>query len=908
VRSVLRGPLSASCTLPPCAAVVSRKRSAAAAAAAAAGGSSAASCADAPSDDVTSQGKTHIKGAEAQPAPEGEVPSQKGGVVLKPVDRELGQQVVDAVRDAQFPGLLLRAPDGSVLVCRSALAQNSLSTSRTQLQQLLSPHSQAAGASGPASGVCSGISAQIDSSSAGAAADPEALQKILSSFQQEVSSNRHAGGGSAPGPASNSSAHTGGSGTSNTGGEIEVALGAMPALRQALARAPRAMVGCPDIAHTLRYKKKMLMWAAPAPIPSRMSTKRKATDPADPTTGVGAGGQGVNATAAVAAAPDMEGSSKRCRPNTHAPSTLPAGQAVAPAAGIPGQPGGGGTANGVEGTVGDGAASAPGTAGGVRKEDDESGVGAGCAQAAEKGLGGMNGEGAQPGPSVAASTDTTQGAQEGPSNTSSGDGARVVNSTAAVAAEAQAAEGGVGYCMLTFIIRNGLQALKLGLPTYLAYCASQAEKLGLGEKQRGQVDMFARTWARWIGKRGGVSAVNPWSYLDHAEPFVQEFLGDLAAGRSGGGLLLGEERPQGAFQGLLVLVDVDKPKASALQSTLHAAHLLEATELPPFSKALVSQGTLILMPAGSPAPKQPVLSSFFTPAGGSRQVYVYVEALSPDIEGSNTPEAKKLKGMRMGKLKAMESLFKGPKEQQAGKGKQKQQQQQQQPQKQQQQQEHFSQQQQAADHAWQSRVLCAAQEKSVEEIVRWVGPGAPLPPADPAAIFCFLSIPATGKSAIAGALQPSHAHSTHPVQLKVLSSDSMKGKGMPANRYWHDVAAAADSNLGNGSCTVVIADKNLVLHPRENVERNASVLKDSGAVAVAVLPVCSGTSSATTQPQLYADLPRLPFPLELLALCMLRTIRRKGHTGNLDAQPRAPWMTSDHCCLQPQSPLPAIRT
>eukprot|EP00983_Pelagomonas_calceolata_P133036 1161925-Pelagomonas_calceolata.AAC.16 len=83
----------------------------------------------------------------------------------------------------------------------------------------------------------------------------------------------------------------------------------------------------------------------------------------------------------------------------------------------------------------------------------------------------------------------------------------------------------------------------------------------------------------------------------------------------------------------------------------------------------------------------------------------------------------------------------GPKEQQAGKGKQKQQQQQQQPQKQQQQQEHFSQQQQAADHAWQSRVLCAAQEKSVEEIVRWVGPGAPLPPADPAAIFCFLSIP-----------------------------------------------------------------------------------------------------------------------------------------------------------------------
>ncbi|KAF5835397.1 hypothetical protein DUNSADRAFT_7482 [Dunaliella salina] len=277
--------------------------------------------------------------------------------------------------------------------------------------------------------------------------------------------------------------------------------------------------------------------------------------------------------------------------------------------------------------------------------------------------------------------------------------------------------------------------------------------------------MFARTWARWIGKRGGASVVNPWSYLDYAEPFVLEFLGELASGRSGGGLLLGEERPQGAFQGLLVLIDVAMPKAMALQSALHAAHLLEATELPPFSKALVSQGTLILMPAGSPAPKQPVMSSFFTPAGGSRQVYVYVEALSPDIESSNTPDAKKVKGMRMGKLKAMESLFKGPKDQQAGKGKQKQQQQ---PQQQQQQQ------QQAAEQAWQSRVLCAAQEKSVGEIVQWAGPGAPLPPADPAAILSFVSIPATGKSAIASALQPHRAHSTRPMQLKVLSSDSMK--------------------------------------------------------------------------------------------------------------------------------------
>jgi len=36
-------------------------------------------------------------------------------------------------------------------------------------------------------------------------------------------------------------------------------------------------------------------------------------------------------------------------------------------------------------------------------------------------------------------------------------------------------------------------------------------------------------------------------------------------------------------------VDVPKPKALALKAALHAGHLLEATDLPAYSKALVSQ-------------------------------------------------------------------------------------------------------------------------------------------------------------------------------------------------------------------------------------------------------------------------------------------------------------------------------
>lgn len=38
-----------------------------------------------------------------------------------------------------------------------------------------------------------------------------------------------------------------------------------------------------------------------------------------------------------------------------------------------------------------------------------------------------------------------------------------------------------------------------------------------------------------------------------------------------------------------MLVDVPKPKALALKVALRASHFLEATELPPYSKALAAQ-------------------------------------------------------------------------------------------------------------------------------------------------------------------------------------------------------------------------------------------------------------------------------------------------------------------------------
>ncbi len=54
----------------------------------------------------------------------------------------------------------------------------------------------------------------------------------------------------------------------------------------------------------------------------------------------------------------------------------------------------------------------------------------------------------------------------------------------------------------------------------------------------------------------------------------------------------------------------------------------------------------------------------------------------------------------------------------------------------------------------------------------------------------------------------------------------------------------------------------------------------AGIGSLALVPTASGVTSrcppcAQRYPDLYAGVPDLPFPLELVALCMLRTLRRK---------------------------------
>lgn len=79
---------------------------------------------------------------------------------------------------------------------------------------------------------------------------------------------------------------------------------------------------------------------------------------------------------------------------------------------------------------------------------------------------------------------------------------------AAAPTAAAASEGGMGYCMMTFVIRNGLKALGLGLQTYLGYVSNLSRSWRLAPKQAAQVRGC-----------GGVGTLSPSVPANTAPPF-----------------------------------------------------------------------------------------------------------------------------------------------------------------------------------------------------------------------------------------------------------------------------------------------------------------------------------------------------------------------------------------------------
>jgi hypothetical protein len=77
-----------------------------------------------------------------------------------------------------------------------------------------------------------------------------------------------------------------------------------------------------------------------------------------------------------------------------------------------------------------------------------------------------------------------------------------------------------------------------------------------------------------------------------------------------------------------------------------------------------------------------------------------------------------------------------------------------------------------------------------------------------------------------------------------------------------------------------------ILRPQFSLLLNSN--SHPGATSIAVLPTCTvGPSTQQQQQQQPANAPQLPFPLELLALSMLRVLQRKGHEGQLDVSAAA---------------------
>ncbi|GIL53591.1 hypothetical protein Vafri_9205 [Volvox africanus] len=425
--------------------------------------------------------------------------------------------------------------------------------------------------------------------------------------------------------------------------------------------------------------------------------------------------------------------------------------------------------------------------------------------------------------------------------------------------------GVVGYSLMTFVIRNGLPALRQGTTTYAAYVDNLVRRSwGLPKPLVTQVQHFARCWAAWVSARGGAAAVDESRYLEVAEPFVQEFL------RRRGAMTL-SGRSETAFQGVLICVDTSEAFTQALRRAVAPSLELSAAKLTDtaFSKGMVPGGVMLWLQPGGEMPKK--LREFLS-SGAAPFTWVVAATASRSMDpNDNAPEAKRHKGLAMAKIGAVTAALNAD----------------------------------GAANRLRHITLPVAEDdidgavavRLAAEAAAWLGRGTPLPPADPAIAAYFITIPGAGKSALTKdiALLPTAPTEGQPPQqqrltVKVLNSDTMKKtvKNFNPNRYWLEMAAAADSCQGGGHVVVAVADKNLVPSPPGNIARALEPIKGTGVASLAIVPVVAGpstwTAPAPAHLDLYGGLPDLPFPLELVALCMMRTLKRRNHEGGLDGE------------------------
>lgn len=119
----------------------------------------------------------------------------------------------------------------------------------------------------------------------------------------------------------------------------------------------------------------------------------------------------------------------------------------------------------------------------------------------------------------------------------------------------------VGYCMMTFVIRNQLPALQMGPQKYMENIRALARRWSMSAQNSDKLMEFAGCWVNWIISRRECQDVEAATYLDFAEPFASDFLnGRCEPWRAGG-----------AFPGIVVVANTTRAFANELALHLNAS-------------------------------------------------------------------------------------------------------------------------------------------------------------------------------------------------------------------------------------------------------------------------------------------------------------------------------------------------
>jgi hypothetical protein len=168
-------------------------------------------------------------------------------------------------------------------------------------------------------------------------------------------------------------------------------------------------------------------------------------------------------------------------------------------------------------------------------------------------------------------------------------------------------EGHVGYCMMTMIIRNGLQQLVHGRHAFVEHALLVTRHHCLPQRQAARVVEFAQAWYDWAHMhapelirqlRAGSHLLASACYLMHAERFAKAFtqtllIGAEAAGRTAAIQNACKPCMKRPMRGILVLVGFEGDAVAKI-AELTGGKVTDAAGLP-WSPALPTMGTVLAL-------------------------------------------------------------------------------------------------------------------------------------------------------------------------------------------------------------------------------------------------------------------------------------------------------------------------